>query len=114
LFDLVRPAKEGLITLKDIYNMNSNTRPVFFDAFMNLSRFCEHENRSSMLQKQLAQYTHSLDKGLNFEEIIAKRVEFLNSAPTVWVEFADAEYEALILDQQQQQSENKDDDSSEF
>ncbi|PVV03325.1 hypothetical protein BB560_002212 [Smittium megazygosporum] len=100
ILDLVKPAKNGLITKKDIYNMPCLSRPVLFDAFINLRKFCEHDSRSSALQKQLSRFTNGLEPGLTHKEIIERRVEFLNNAPLPWLEFADYEYDALIYDQQ--------------
>ncbi|OLY80572.1 Serine/threonine-protein phosphatase 2A regulatory subunit B'' subunit beta [Smittium mucronatum] len=105
LFDLINPSHKTTITLKDILNTPSQIRPIFFDAFLNLNRFCEHDSRSSLLQRQLSAFTQSLGREIEFKDLIDRRIEFLASGPPVWIEFADAEYEALIADQKLQEQE---------
>ncbi|KAJ2472520.1 Serine/threonine-protein phosphatase 2A regulatory subunit B'' subunit alpha [Coemansia sp. RSA 2131] len=101
LSDLVRPEHEGMITLKDLRRVPPTIIPVFFDAFMNLSRFVEHESRTSCLQRQLAQLSMRALPKTSFEDVIQMRIEFLASLPNPWSEFADLEYAALLNDHEQ-------------
>ncbi|KAJ1993990.1 Serine/threonine-protein phosphatase 2A regulatory subunit B'' subunit alpha [Coemansia spiralis] len=101
LSDLVRPEKEGLFTLKDLRKVPSSLLPVFFDAFMNLTRFVEHETRTSFLQRQLAQLSMRALPKTSFSDVIQMRIDFLASIPNAWIEFADLEYAALLNDHQE-------------
>ncbi|KAJ1964692.1 Serine/threonine-protein phosphatase 2A regulatory subunit B'' subunit beta [Dipsacomyces acuminosporus] len=101
LSDLVRPEREGMITLKDLRKVPPTLLPVFFDAFMNLTRFLEHEGRTSFLQRQLAQLSIRAMPSASFEDVIRMRMEFLASLPNPWIEFADLEYAALLNDHEQ-------------
>ncbi|KAJ2708922.1 hypothetical protein H4S00_006798, partial [Coemansia sp. D1744] len=92
---------EGMITLKDLRRVPPTIIPVFFDAFMNLSRFVEHESRTSCLQRQLAQLSMRALPKTSFEDVIQMRIEFLASLPNPWSEFADLEYAALLNDHEQ-------------
>ncbi|KAJ1919264.1 Serine/threonine-protein phosphatase 2A regulatory subunit B'' subunit alpha [Mycoemilia scoparia] len=102
LFDAVRPKRQGLITIKDLKAMPKSLLPIFFDAFMNLSRFCDHDSRSSLLQRQLALVSAQVPPNTSFNELISIRINFLDSMPPAWIEFAETEYEALLIDQQEQ------------
>ncbi|KAJ2162724.1 Serine/threonine-protein phosphatase 2A regulatory subunit B'' subunit alpha [Coemansia sp. RSA 552] len=102
LSDLVRPEREGLITLKDLRRAPPALVPVFFDAFMNLARFIEHESRTSFLQRQLAQLSMRALPKTSFADVIQMRINFLASIPSPWVEFADLEYAALLQDHETQ------------
>ncbi|KAJ1896062.1 Serine/threonine-protein phosphatase 2A regulatory subunit B'' subunit alpha, partial [Kickxella alabastrina] len=109
LSDMVRPEKEGMFTLKDLRRAPPKLMPIFFDAFMNLQRFLEHEARTSFLQRQLAQLSQRALPTVPFKEVIQARMEFLACLPSPWVEFADQEYAALMNDQGEQSGENIDD-----
>ncbi|KAJ1663834.1 Serine/threonine-protein phosphatase 2A regulatory subunit B'' subunit alpha [Coemansia sp. RSA 1813] len=98
LSDLVRPEREGLFTLKDLRHVAPAQLPVFFDAFTNLTRFVEHETRTSFLQRQLAQLSMRALPTTSFEDVIQIRMDFLASIPNAWIEFADLEYAALLND----------------
>ncbi|KAJ2887939.1 Serine/threonine-protein phosphatase 2A regulatory subunit B'' subunit alpha [Coemansia asiatica] len=104
LSDLVRPEHEGMFTLKDLRRVPAALLPVFFDAFMNLSRFVEHETRTSFLQRQLAQLSQRALPTTSFKEVIQLRIDFLASLPNPWVEFADLEYAALLNDHEEQEA----------
>ncbi|OMH81406.1 Serine/threonine-protein phosphatase 2A regulatory subunit B'' subunit alpha, partial [Zancudomyces culisetae] len=56
LIDMVRPKEIGKVTVSDMKKLKYDLRPIFFDAFINLYRFYEHENRASALHKQLAKF----------------------------------------------------------
>ncbi|KAI8325565.1 hypothetical protein GQ54DRAFT_254453 [Martensiomyces pterosporus] len=101
LLDLVRPEKDGMITLKDLRKVPPTMLPVFFDAFMNLTRFLEHESRTSFLQRQLAQLSLRAMPASSFQDVIRMRIEFLASLPNPWIEFADLEYAALLNDHEE-------------
>ncbi|KAJ1799334.1 Serine/threonine-protein phosphatase 2A regulatory subunit B'' subunit alpha [Coemansia sp. RSA 2399] len=98
LSDLVRPDREGLFTLKDLRRVAPAQLPMFFDAFTNLTRFVEHETRTSFLQRQLAQLSMRALPTTSFEDVIQIRMDFLASMPNAWIEFADLEYAALLND----------------
>ncbi|KAJ2781423.1 Serine/threonine-protein phosphatase 2A regulatory subunit B'' subunit alpha [Coemansia javaensis] len=104
LSDLVRPEREGLITLKDLRRTPPALVPVFFDAFMNLTRFLEHDSRTSFLQRQLAQLSMRALPTTSFPDVIQMRMDFLASIPNPWIEFADLEYAALLNDHEQADS----------
>ncbi|KAJ2444303.1 Serine/threonine-protein phosphatase 2A regulatory subunit B'' subunit alpha [Coemansia sp. RSA 2424] len=104
LNDLVRPEKNGLITLKDLRRVPPKMLPIFFDAFMNLTRFLEHDSRTSFLQRQLAQLSMRAMPTTSFKDVIQMRIDFLASLPNPWVEFADCEYAALLNDHEEQGS----------
>ncbi|KAJ2798979.1 Serine/threonine-protein phosphatase 2A regulatory subunit B'' subunit alpha, partial [Coemansia helicoidea] len=91
----------GLITLQDLRRAPPALVPVFFDAFMNLTRFLEHDSRTSFLQRQLAQLSMRALPTTSFADVIQKRMDFLASIPNPWNEFADLEYAALLSDQEQ-------------
>ncbi|KAJ2644779.1 Serine/threonine-protein phosphatase 2A regulatory subunit B'' subunit alpha, partial [Coemansia sp. RSA 1285] len=101
LSDLVRPANEGLFTLKDLKRVAPAQLPLFFDAFMNLTRFVEHETRTAFLQRQLAQLSMRALPTTSFADVIQMRMDFLASIPNAWIEFADLEYAALLNDHQE-------------
>ncbi|KAJ2698568.1 Serine/threonine-protein phosphatase 2A regulatory subunit B'' subunit alpha [Coemansia sp. IMI 203386] len=102
LSDLVRPQREGMFTLKDLRRAPTALLPLFFDAFMNLSRFVEHETKTSFLQRQLAQISLRALPTTSFKEVIQLRMDFLANLPNPWVEFADMEYAALLNDHEEQ------------
>ncbi|KAJ2559463.1 Serine/threonine-protein phosphatase 2A regulatory subunit B'' subunit alpha [Coemansia sp. RSA 1933] len=102
LSDLVRPEREGLFTLKDLRRVAPSHLPLFFDAFTNLTRFVEHETRTSFLQRQLAQLSMRALPTTSFDEVIQIRMDFLASTPNPWIEFADLEYAALLNDHNEQ------------
>ncbi|KAJ2089382.1 Serine/threonine-protein phosphatase 2A regulatory subunit B'' subunit alpha, partial [Coemansia sp. S100] len=104
LNDLIRPEKNGLITLKDLRRAPPKLLPVFFDAFMNLTRFLEHDSRTSFLQRQLAQLSMRALPATSFKDVIQMRIDFLASLPNPWIEFADCEYAALLNDHEEQES----------
>ncbi|KAJ2613114.1 Serine/threonine-protein phosphatase 2A regulatory subunit B'' subunit alpha [Coemansia sp. RSA 1365] len=101
LSDLVRPQREGLITLGDLRRVPPSLIPVFFDAFMNLARFIEHDSRTSFLQRQLAHLSMRALPTISFDDVIQMRMDFLASIPNPWSEFADLEYQALLNDHEQ-------------
>ncbi|PIA16296.1 hypothetical protein COEREDRAFT_81281 [Coemansia reversa NRRL 1564] len=101
LSDLVRPQREGLITLGDLRRVPPSLIPVFFDAFMNLARFIEHDSHTSFLQRQLAHLSMRALPTISFEDVIQMRMDFLASIPNPWSEFADLEYQALLNDHEQ-------------
>ncbi|KAJ2787207.1 Serine/threonine-protein phosphatase 2A regulatory subunit B'' subunit alpha [Coemansia interrupta] len=102
LSDMVRPEREGMFTLKDLRRAPPSLMPMFFDAFMNLNRFVEHETRTSFLQRQLAQMSQRALPTVSFKDVIQLRMDFLASLPNPWVEFADMEYSALLNDNAEQ------------
>ncbi|KAJ2718899.1 Serine/threonine-protein phosphatase 2A regulatory subunit B'' subunit alpha [Coemansia sp. Benny D115] len=99
LTDMVRPEKEGMFTLKDLRRAPASQMPLFFDAFMNLPRFLDHESRTSYLQKQLAQLSQRALPKMSFKAVVQMRMDFLASLPNPWDEFADMEYHALLNEQ---------------
>ncbi|KAJ1936715.1 Serine/threonine-protein phosphatase 2A regulatory subunit B'' subunit alpha [Linderina macrospora] len=102
LSDMIRPEHEGMFTLKDLRKAPPAHIPVFVDAFTNLTRFLDHESRTTYLQRQLAQISaRSLPKS-SFADVIRMRIDFLANLPNPWIEFADLEYAALLNDQQPQ------------
>ncbi|KAJ1872869.1 Serine/threonine-protein phosphatase 2A regulatory subunit B'' subunit alpha [Coemansia sp. RSA 990] len=101
LSDMVRPEREGLITLKDLRRTPPALVPVFFDAFMNLTRFIEHETRTSFMQRHLAQLSMRALPNTSFQDVIQMRMDFLASVPNPWIEFTELEYTALLEDHQQ-------------
>ncbi|KAJ2078726.1 Serine/threonine-protein phosphatase 2A regulatory subunit B'' subunit alpha [Coemansia sp. RSA 988] len=101
LSDLVRPQREGMITLGDLRKVPPSQIPVFFDAFMNLARFIEHDSRTSFLQRQLAHLSMRALPTISFDDVIQMRMDFLASIPNPWSEFADLEYQALLNDHEQ-------------
>ncbi|KAJ1954433.1 Serine/threonine-protein phosphatase 2A regulatory subunit B'' subunit alpha [Linderina pennispora] len=104
LSDMVRPEREGMFTLKDLRKVPPTQIPVFIDAFTNLTRFLEHESRTSFLQRQLAQISARALPASSFDDVIRMRIDFLASMPNPWIEFADMEYAALLKDQQEQEN----------
>ncbi|KAJ2690035.1 Serine/threonine-protein phosphatase 2A regulatory subunit B'' subunit alpha [Coemansia spiralis] len=104
LNDLIRPEKNGLFTLKDLRRAPAKLLPIFFDAFMNLTRFLEHDSRTSFLQRQLAQLSMRAMPATSFKDVIQLRMDFLASLPNPWIEFADCEYAALLNDHEEQGS----------
>ncbi|KAJ1719250.1 Serine/threonine-protein phosphatase 2A regulatory subunit B'' subunit alpha [Coemansia erecta] len=104
LSDMVRPEREGMFTLKDLRRAPASLMPMFFDAFMNLNRFVEHETRTSFLQRQLAQMSQRALPAVSFKDVIQLRMDFLASLPNPWVEFADMEYAALLNDNAEQEA----------
>ncbi|KAJ2868086.1 Serine/threonine-protein phosphatase 2A regulatory subunit B'' subunit alpha [Coemansia aciculifera] len=104
LNDLICPEKNGLITLKDLRRAPPKMLPIFFDAFMNLTRFLEHDSRTSFLQRQLAQLSMRAMPATSFKDVIQMRIDFLASLPNPWIEFADCEYAALLNDHEEQES----------
>ncbi|KAJ1864147.1 Serine/threonine-protein phosphatase 2A regulatory subunit B'' subunit alpha [Coemansia sp. RSA 2703] len=104
LSDMVRPEREGMFTLKDLRRAPPSLMPMFFDAFMNLNRFVEHETRTSFLQRQLAQMSQRALPTVSFKDVIQLRMDFLASLPNPWVEFADMEYAALLNDNAEQEA----------
>ncbi|KAJ2909582.1 Serine/threonine-protein phosphatase 2A regulatory subunit B'' subunit alpha [Coemansia aciculifera] len=104
LNDLIRPERNGLITLKDLRRAPPKMLPIFFDAFMNLTRFLEHDSRTSFLQRQLAQISMRAMPTTLFKDVIQMRVDFLANLPNPWVEFADTEYAALLNDNEEQEA----------
>ncbi|KAJ2485556.1 Serine/threonine-protein phosphatase 2A regulatory subunit B'' subunit alpha [Coemansia sp. RSA 2320] len=107
LNDLVRPERNGLITLKDLRRAPPKLLPIFFDAFMNLTRFLEHDGRTSFLQRQLAQLSMRSLPNASFKDVIQMRIDFLASLPNPWVEFADCEYAALLKDHEEQEGQTE-------
>ncbi|KAJ2746757.1 Serine/threonine-protein phosphatase 2A regulatory subunit B'' subunit alpha [Coemansia sp. BCRC 34301] len=103
LNDLVRPEQSGLITLKDLRRVPPKLLPIFFDAFMNLTRFLEHDSRASFLQRQLSQLSMRAMPTTSFKDVIQMRIDFLASLPNPWIEFADCEYAALLNDHEEQE-----------
>ncbi|KAJ2235463.1 hypothetical protein GGI13_008587 [Coemansia sp. RSA 455] len=71
---------------------------------MNLTRFLEHDSRTSFLQRQLAQLSMRALPATSFKDVIQMRVDFLASLPNPWIEFADCEYAALLNDHEEQES----------
>ncbi|KAJ2695353.1 hypothetical protein H4R19_005847 [Coemansia spiralis] len=69
---------------------------------MNLTRFLEHDSRTSFLQRQLAQLSIRALPTTSVADVIQMRVDFLASLPNPWIEFADLEYAALLNDQHDQ------------
>lgn len=99
LTDMIRPEHDGMFTLRDLRRASSKLVPVFFDAFVNLDRYIEHESYTTFLQRQLAQLSLRALPTTSFGDVIQLRMDFLASLPSPWVEFADCEYSALLNDQ---------------
>jgi len=43
MLDMIKPAKEGCISLADL--KNCKLTPIFFDTFFNLEKYLEHEQK---------------------------------------------------------------------
>ncbi|KAK9763060.1 Serine/threonine-protein phosphatase 2A regulatory subunit B'' subunit alpha [Basidiobolus ranarum] len=73
--DLVKPAKEGIITLKDLKSCPEGN--VFFDMFFNLSRFIDYESRPRHLRKK-------------------RKMGLFDKVINPWDEYVEGEYDRLV------------------
>ncbi|KAK3095609.1 hypothetical protein FSP39_016627 [Pinctada imbricata] len=77
MLDLVRPREEGKITLADLKNCKMTN--IFFDTFLNLDKFLEHEQR---------------DPFSNIRDLDSDVPE-----PSDWEKYAAEEYEILLAEE---------------
>ncbi|KAK9717703.1 Serine/threonine-protein phosphatase 2A regulatory subunit B'' subunit alpha [Basidiobolus ranarum] len=82
--DLVKPKKEGIITLMDLKNCPEAS--VFFDMFFNLSRFIDYESRPRHLRRKR--------KMGRFEEVVSP-----------WDEYVEVEYDRLVYGAEEDEEE---------
>ncbi|KAG9292398.1 hypothetical protein G9A89_015268 [Geosiphon pyriformis] len=91
MFDMIKPAKEGVITLRDLKKCPQNAAP-FFDMFFNLSKFShyDHQQLQSRIRQQLLFEENGQETiGIAFENMS----EFDN--------YAEMEYHNLVVADQQ-------------
>ena len=50
MLDMIKPAKQGCVTLTDLKKCKMT--PIFFDTFFNLEKYMEHEQRDPFAQKE--------------------------------------------------------------
>ncbi|ORX85691.1 EF-hand [Basidiobolus meristosporus CBS 931.73] len=81
--DLVNPAKEGIITLKDLKNCPESN--VFFDMFFNLVRFIDYESRPRHLRRK-------------------RRMGLFDSVTNPWDEYVEGEYDRLVYGAEEEES----------
>uniref|UniRef100_A0A915ITF2 EF-hand domain-containing protein n=1 Tax=Romanomermis culicivorax TaxID=13658 RepID=A0A915ITF2_ROMCU len=89
MLDILKPTQNGCISLRDL--KRSKMTSVFFDTFINVEKYLEHE------QKESGAFSIKFD--LNDD-----------GSPTIsdWDRFASQEYEALVAEEQQLQQQNDD------
>ncbi|CAG8569262.1 5281_t:CDS:10, partial [Ambispora leptoticha] len=90
MYDMIKPAKEGIITLRDLKRCRQNAPP-FFDMFINLSKFIA--------------FDHNQQQWRIRQQILGQCAEDANSASEIermseFDSFVEIEYNNLVLDDQ--------------
>ncbi|VCW50024.1 unnamed protein product, partial [Gulo gulo] len=80
MLDLVKPATDGKITLRDL--KRCRMAHIFYDTFFNLEKYLDHEQRDPFA--------------------VQKDVENDGPEPSDWDRFAAEEYETLVAEESAQ------------